>query len=66
MPDSKCSRSLVCDLGTKVKLLGSDAKEIALVNQWVHFAEEEIGKPAHDIIGLIFGFSSEPFSPEVG
>ncbi|KAF8552025.1 glutathione S-transferase C-terminal-like protein [Imleria badia] len=56
----------LCDLGTKVKLLGSDTKEIAIVNQWIHFAEEEIGSPGHDIIGLIFSFSKEPFSPEVG
>jgi len=43
------------DIGEKVKLLGSNAKEVALVDQWVHFAEHEIGGPSGNIIQLVFG-----------
>jgi glutathione S-transferase len=46
---------LVSDIGEKVKLLGSNAKEVALVDQWVHFAEHEIGGPSGNIIQLVFG-----------
>ena len=55
----------MCDLGTKVNLLGSDAKEKALVDQWVHFSEQEIGSPAHNAMGVIYGFGG-PFNREVG
>ncbi|KAH0832359.1 glutathione S-transferase C-terminal-like protein [Lanmaoa asiatica] len=44
-------------IGTKINLLGSDAKEIALVDQWIHFAEQEIGGPCHNVMGLVFGFA---------
>ena len=60
----KNSLVIVSGLGTKVNLLGSDAKEIALVDQWIHFAEQEIGVPGYSVMGLIFGFSG-PFSREV-
>lgn len=42
------------DIGEKVNLLGSNAKETALVDQWVHFAEHEIGVPTGNITQLIF------------
>ena len=45
--------------------MGSDAKEKALVDQWVHFAEQEIGVPNSNIIGMIFGYAG-PFNREVG
>ncbi|KAH0832356.1 glutathione S-transferase C-terminal-like protein [Lanmaoa asiatica] len=51
------------DVGGKVSLLGSDAKEAALVDQWVHFAEHEIGVPTQVIFGLIYGFAG-PFNRE--
>ena len=51
-------------LGTKVNLLGSDPKEIALVDQWIHFSEQEIGGTAHNITGLVYGFTG-PFNREV-
>jgi len=47
------------DLGDKLVLLGSNAKEAALVDQWVHFAEQEIGFPLSDALGLIYGFSGQ-------
>ncbi|KIJ04977.1 hypothetical protein PAXINDRAFT_164792 [Paxillus involutus ATCC 200175] len=47
------------DLGDKLVLLGSNAKETALVDQWVHFAEQEIGFPLSDALGLIYGFSGQ-------
>jgi len=50
-------------LGTKVNLLGSDAKEIALVDQWIHFVEQEIGGPSYNIVGVIFGWAG-PFNRE--
>ena len=56
---------LVSGLGTKVNLLGSDAKEVALVDQWIHFAEHELGVPGYSILGLVFGFAG-PFNREVG
>ena len=55
----------MCDLGTKVNLLGSNAKEKALVDQWAHFSEQEIGFPAHNAMGVIYGFGG-PFNLEVG
>ena len=55
---------LVCGLGTTVNLSGSDVKEIALVDQWVHFAEQEIGNPCQSIMGLVYGFFG-PFNREV-
>jgi len=54
----------LCGLGTKVDLLGSDAKEIALIDQWIHFSEQEIGGPSHNILGVIYGVSG-PFNREV-
>lgn len=55
---------LVSSIGTKVNLLGSDAHEVAIVDQWVHFAEHEISGPTQNIVGLIYGFSG-PFNLEV-
>lgn len=53
-------------IGTKVSLLGSNAQEAAIVDQWAHFAEYEIGEPAHAIASLIYGFcNSVTFSREV-
>ena len=51
-------------IGTKVNLLGSNAQEAAIVDQWVQFAEHEISVPSYNIMGLIYGFS-KPFSLEV-
>ncbi|KIK91323.1 hypothetical protein PAXRUDRAFT_830941 [Paxillus rubicundulus Ve08.2h10] len=51
------------DLGDKSVLLGSNAKEAALIDQWVHFSEQEIGFPLSDGLGLIYGYSG-PFIPE--
>ncbi|KAF8123304.1 glutathione S-transferase C-terminal-like protein [Boletus edulis] len=53
----------LCGLGTKVNLLGSDAKEIAQVDQWSHFSEQEIGVPGSNILGVIYGFAG-PFNRE--
>ena len=55
---------LVSDIGDKVTLLGSNPKEAAFVDQWVHFAEHEIGVPTQDIIQLVFGMAG-PFQREV-
>ena len=43
------------NIGEKARLLGSNAKEAALVDQWVQFAENELGGPTGNIIQLIFG-----------
>ncbi|KAG6379377.1 glutathione S-transferase C-terminal-like protein [Boletus reticuloceps] len=51
-------------LGTKVNLLGSDAKETALVNQWIHFAEHEVWRPGWNINRMVYGFSG-PFNREI-
>ena len=51
-------------IGTKVDLLGSSPKEAALVDQWVRFAEHEIGTPAGGIASLIYGYGP-PFTREV-
>ena len=53
----------VCSIGTKVNLLGSNAKEAAIVNQWVHFAEYEIGTPTYSNSDMILG--RIPFNWEV-
>ncbi|KAF9233234.1 glutathione S-transferase C-terminal-like protein [Melanogaster broomeanus] len=45
-------------------LLGSNAKEAALIDQWIHFAEHEIGGPLWGALGFIrYGFSG-PFTRE--
>lgn len=54
---------LVSSIGTQVKLLGSNAHEVAIVDQWVHFAEHEISAPTQNITGLIYSFY-KPFSLE--
>lgn len=41
-------------MGTKVNLLGSNAHEIATVDQWVHFADHEILGPVQNITGLVY------------
>ncbi|KAF9220301.1 glutathione S-transferase C-terminal-like protein [Gyrodon lividus] len=51
------------DLGEKSGLLGSGTKEVALVDQWIHFAEHEIGWPLQGALGLIYNFSG-PFTRE--
>ncbi|KAG6379388.1 glutathione S-transferase C-terminal-like protein [Boletus reticuloceps] len=45
----------LCGLGTKVNLSGSDAKEIAIVDQWVHFVEHEIGKWGYNYMCTVYG-----------
>ncbi|KAF8123305.1 glutathione S-transferase C-terminal-like protein [Boletus edulis] len=45
----------LCGLGTKVNLLGSDAKENAIVDQWVHFVEHEIGKWSYNYMCTVYG-----------
>ncbi|KIJ59270.1 hypothetical protein HYDPIDRAFT_33340 [Hydnomerulius pinastri MD-312] len=50
-------------LAPKSGLLGSNTKEAAVVDQWIHFAEHEIGSYLYNIIGLIHGWSG-PFSRE--
>ncbi|KAF8552028.1 glutathione S-transferase [Imleria badia] len=50
-------------VGDQVTLLGSNAKEAALIDQWVHFAEHEIGGPTQNITQLIFGMAG-PFQRE--
>jgi len=50
-------------IGTQVNLLGSNVHEVAIVDQWVHFAEHEISAPTQNITGLIYGFY-KPFSLE--
>jgi len=50
-------------IGTQVNLLGSNAHEVAIVDQWVHFAEHEISAPTQNITGLIYGFY-KPFNLE--
>ena len=54
---------LVSSIGTAVGL-GSNVREAALVDQWVHFAEFEIGMPTQNIAGIVYGYS-KPFSVEV-
>ena len=54
---------LVSSIGTQVNLLGSNAHEVAIVDQWVHFAEHEISAPTQNITGLVYGFY-EPFALE--
>jgi hypothetical protein len=54
---------LVSSIGTQVNLLGSNAHEVAIVDQWVHFAEHEISAPTQNITGLIYGFY-KPFNLE--
>jgi len=51
-------------VGEKSELLGSDAKEAALIDQWVHFAEHEIGGPLLAILGFIYYGFSGPFTRE--
>ncbi|KAF9233386.1 glutathione S-transferase C-terminal-like protein [Melanogaster broomeanus] len=51
------------DIGGKSDFLGSNAKETALVDQWIHFAEHEIGAPVSGAFGLVYG-SSGPFTRE--
>ncbi|KAN0088000.1 Glutathione S-transferase, C-terminal-like protein [Tylopilus felleus] len=51
-------------IGTQVNLLGSDAQEVAIVDQWVHYAEHEISAPTQTITGLIHSYY-KPFSPEI-
>jgi len=50
-------------IGTQVDLLGPNAQETAIVDQWVHYAEHEISAPTQNIIGMIFGLYT-PFSLE--
>ncbi|KAF9233385.1 hypothetical protein BU15DRAFT_80182 [Melanogaster broomeanus] len=52
------------DIGGKSDFLGSNAKETALVDQWIHFAEHELGGPVFGALGLVYGFTG-PFNREV-
>ncbi|KAG9308461.1 glutathione S-transferase C-terminal-like protein [Chiua virens] len=47
-----------------VNLLGANAHEVALVDQWLHFAEHEIGIPAGLVAGMIYGYFA-PFTPQI-
>ncbi|KAG9308459.1 glutathione S-transferase C-terminal-like protein [Chiua virens] len=49
-------------IGT-VSLLGSNVQEVALVDQWMRFAEQEIGTPVGNIMGMIYGYLA-PFNLE--
>ncbi|KAG9308799.1 glutathione S-transferase C-terminal-like protein [Chiua virens] len=49
-------------IGT-VNLLGSNAKEVALVDQWTRFSEQEIGIPTGNIMGMIYEYLA-PFNLE--
>ncbi|KAF9233233.1 glutathione S-transferase C-terminal-like protein, partial [Melanogaster broomeanus] len=51
-------------VGGKSDLLGSNAKEVALIDQWIHFAEHEIGVPVWCLMGFIFYSFSGPFTRE--
>ncbi|KAF9233387.1 hypothetical protein BU15DRAFT_80184 [Melanogaster broomeanus] len=51
------------DIGGKSDFLGSNAKETALVDQWIHLPEHEIGAPVSGALGLVYGFSG-PFTRE--
>ncbi|KAF9233383.1 glutathione S-transferase C-terminal-like protein [Melanogaster broomeanus] len=51
------------DIGGKSDFLGSNAKETALVDQWIHFAEHELGGPVFGALGLVYGFTG-PFNRE--
>ncbi|KAF8123296.1 glutathione S-transferase C-terminal-like protein [Boletus edulis] len=50
-------------IGTQVNLLGSNAQDTAIVEQWVHYAEHEISAPTQNITGMIYGLYT-PFSLE--
>lgn len=45
-------------------LLGKDANEAALVDQWVHFGETEIANFSYEINALVAGYLG-PYSKEV-
>ena len=45
-------------------LLGKDASEATLVDQWVHFGETEIATFSYEIMGLVAGYLG-PYSKEV-
>ncbi|KAG9308797.1 glutathione S-transferase C-terminal-like protein [Chiua virens] len=47
-----------------VNLSGSNANEAAIIDQWVHFAEHEIGAPTGNITGMIYGYLW-PFNLEI-
>lgn len=55
--------AIVSSIG-KVDLLGSNAEDAAIVDQWVHYAEHEILGPTSNIAGLVYGVYT-PFNREV-
>jgi len=54
----------VSSLAPESGLLGKDAREAALVDQWVHFGETEIAALSYEIMALVFG-ALGPYSKEV-
>ncbi|KAF9233235.1 glutathione S-transferase C-terminal-like protein [Melanogaster broomeanus] len=58
------SSSSLSGVGGESDLLGSNAKEAALIDQWIHFAEHEIGGPLLAILGFIYYGFSGPFTRE--
>ncbi|KAF9233229.1 hypothetical protein BU15DRAFT_80297 [Melanogaster broomeanus] len=60
IPLSRTPRDGMSVIGGKSDFLGSNAKETALVDQWTHFAEHELGGPVFGILGLVYGFTG-PF-----
>lgn len=54
----------VSSLAPESGLLGKDASEAALVDQWVHFGEAEISMFSYEIKALVAGYLG-PYSKEV-
>ncbi|KIJ64754.1 hypothetical protein HYDPIDRAFT_28117 [Hydnomerulius pinastri MD-312] len=53
----------VASLAPESGLLGKDANETALVDQWVHFVEHEISAFSYETMGLVAGYLG-PYSKE--
>ncbi|KAH7883074.1 hypothetical protein F5I97DRAFT_1901730 [Phlebopus sp. FC_14] len=54
----------VCTLASASRLLGEDARESALVDQWMHFAEHENASFSYEIMALLAGYLG-PYSKEL-
>lgn len=57
-------RRPVSSLAPDSGLLGKDASEAALVDQWVHFGETEIATFSYEILALVAGYLG-PYNKEV-
>jgi hypothetical protein len=55
---------VVSSLAPESGLLGENANEAALVDQWVHFGESEISHFSYEILALVSGYLG-PYSKEV-